>query len=166
MNTVNRKLKIITQNGKYSNGFAKRSILTVTWDSNNTRTAVAIGINPSKANDNRSDKTLTTLGRFLAANGYKEFKMLNIFESYSTKQNGINQAALTDFSKYINEFQNADTIFVVWGVSKSYKSEKEQIIQLLKKYDEKIYCLKKDNKYPLHPSRMSYECEISKYFLD
>lgn len=58
--------------------------------------------------------------------------MLNIFESYSTKQNGINQATLTDFSKYINEFQNADTIFVVWGVSKSYKSEKEQIIQLLK----------------------------------
>ena len=77
MNAVDRKLKIHTKNGSYSEGAANRSILTVTWDSNNTKTAVAIGINPSKANDNRSDKTLTTLGRFLAANGYKELKMLH-----------------------------------------------------------------------------------------
>ncbi len=165
MNTVNRKLKIITQNGKYSDGSANRSILTVTWDSNNTRTAVAIGINPSKANDNRSDKTLTTLGRFLAANGYKEFKMLNIFESYSTKQNGINQTTLTDFATYNDEFQNADAIFIVWGVSNKYKSQKSQIIKFLETYRNKLFCLKKDDRFPLHPCRMSYESEIIEYKL-
>ena len=146
MNAVDRKLKIHTKNGSYSEGAANRSILTVTWDSNNTKTAVAIGINPSKANDNRSDKTLTTLGRFLAANGYKELKMFNIFESYSTDQSGINYKTATDFV--------------------TYKSEKEKIIEILKEYGDKIYCLKKDNRYPLHPSRMSYECEISKYSFD
>ena len=44
--------------------------------------------------------------------------------------------------------------------------EKEKIIEILKEYGDKIYCLKKDNRYPLHPSRMSYECEISKYSFD
>ena len=166
MNAVDRKIKIHTKNGSYSEGAANRSILTVTWDSNNTKTAVAIGINPSKANDNRSDKTLTTLGRFLAANGYKELKMFNIFESYSTDQSGINYKTATDFVTYKSEFENADAIFIVWGVAKSYKSEKEKIIEILKEYGDKIYCLKKDNRYPLHPSRMSYECEISKYSFD
>ena len=85
MNAVDRKLKIHTKNGSYSEGAANRSILTVTWDSNNTKTAVAIGINPSKANDNRSDKTLTTLGRFLAANEYKELKMFNILKCYTER---------------------------------------------------------------------------------
>lgn len=113
MNAVDRKLKIHTKNGSYSEGAANRSILTVTWDSNNTKTAVAIGINPSKANDNRSDKTLTTLGRFLAANGYKELKMFNIFESYSTDQSGINYKTATDFVTYKSEFENADAIFIV-----------------------------------------------------
>lgn len=166
MNTINRKLKVITKNGKYSDGFANRSILTVMWDSNNTKTAVAIGINPSKANDNCSDKTLTTLGRFLAANGYKEFKMLNIFESYSTKQDGINQTTLTDFSAYNDEFQNADAIFIVWGVSNKYKSQKAQILKFLKNYSDKLFCLRKNNRFPLHPSRMSYECEISEYIVE
>ena len=35
MNAVDRKLKIHTKNGSYSEGAANRSILTVTWDSNN-----------------------------------------------------------------------------------------------------------------------------------
>ncbi len=109
------------------NGCTNRSILLLIWDSNYTTLAVAIGINPSKANDNRSDKTLITLGRFLAANGYKELKMFNTFESYSTNQSGINHKTATDFVTYKSEFENADAIFIVWGISKQYKNEKAKI---------------------------------------
>ena len=65
--------------GKYSEDNKNRSILIVAWESKYTKTAIAIGINPSKANDSRSDKTLTTLARCLDAYGYREFKMLNPF---------------------------------------------------------------------------------------
>jgi hypothetical protein len=163
MSEVNRKLKICTKNGEYSDEAANRSILTVCWDSNNTKTAIAIGINPSKANDNRSDKTLTTLARFLAANDYKEFKMLNIFQSYSTQQDGIKRTTVTDFETYKAEFQKADTIFIVWGISNQYRNEKKQILQFFKQFDKKLFCLEKNNRYPLHPSRMSYDSNVIKY---
>lgn len=165
MNDVNRKLKICTKNGIYSDEAANRSILTVYWESINTKTAIAIGINPSKANDNRSDKTLTTFGRYLAANGYKELKMLNIFQSYSTKQDGINQTTVTDFKTYENDFRKADTIFIVWGVSNKYKDEKQKILQFLKEFEGKLFCLEKNKRYPLHPSRMGYNSSIIKYYV-
>lgn len=164
--TVNRKLCIYTENGVYSEGNTNRSILTVGWESVNRKTAVAIGINPSKANDTRSDNTLTRLGRFLAANGYKNFKMLNIFESYSTKQSGIKRTTLTDFSVYERELMAADSIFIVWGMTRSYREERTAILSILKRYEEKVFCLERNGRFPLHPSRMSYESNIISFKID
>lgn len=164
---INTKLIVQTKNGQYSDNGKNRSILTVGWNGENKKSAVAIGINPSKANDSRSDKTLTTLARFLNYYGYSEFQMLNIFESYSTNQNGICKGTVTDFSCYNDIFDKVDSIFIVWGVSNSYKEEKETILKFLRKYKEKVFCIRNDNgSYPLHPSRMNYKNEIAKYIFN
>ena len=66
LHEVNRNLCVKTKNGRYSDDGKNRETLTVYWDSEYDKKAIVIGINPSKANDERSDKTLTTAGRFLA----------------------------------------------------------------------------------------------------
>lgn len=161
---ANTGLRVLTRDGVYSNGNRDRANLTVSWESEGTRTAVAIGINPSKANDTRSDKTLTTLARFLDTYGFSQFTMLNIFQTYSTNQDGINRLSRTDFSRYQDVLESADAIFIVWGVSAAYSQEKEEILQILREYQDKLFCIEGTNKRsPLHPSRMSYECTIAPY---
>lgn len=161
---VDKKLSIKMKNGEYSNNNKNRTSLTVYWKSKSNKTAVAIGINPSKANDTRSDKTLTTLARFLDAYGYCEIKMLNIFESYSTDQRGIDRVTTTDFYSYEDIFNEVDSIFIVWGVDDSYLDEKNCILNLLKKYDYKVFCVQNARgNFPIHPSRMSYDNDIINY---
>lgn len=164
---IDRKLTVCTKNGEYSKDNANRSCLTAYWEAEGERSAIAIGINPSKANDRRSDKTITTLSRFLDTYGYSEIYMLNIFESYSTQQSGIDKATKTDFKKYASLFEKVDAVFIVWGLDDDYKDEKKEILSFLKQYEDKLFCLKnQNNRYPIHPSRMKYndslvQCKIS-----
>ena len=158
---VNVKMVVHTENGVYKNGGSHRSILTVCWDGHGQRKAVAIGINPSKANDQRSDNTITRLARYLDMYGFCQFKMLNLYESYSTDQKGIIKTSETDFSLYEKEFADADAIFIVWGLSSQYIEQKKAAIQILAKYSEKLYCLKNQTgRFPIHPSRMAYNVTI------
>ena len=161
---VERNLMISTSNGVYSNNNTNRLSLNITWPSSNKKKkAIAIGINPSKANDNRSDKTITTLARFLDAYGFTELTMLNLFQSYSTSQSGIVKSSTTDFNQYKEILEQADAIIIVWGLGNSYSEEKKNALSQLCNYKDKIYCISKDNKYPLHPARMSYNCILEKY---
>lgn len=158
---VNRKLQVLTKNGKYSFDNSNRSILTVTWNSQSKKSAIAIGINPSKANDSRSDKTLTTLARFLDAYGYCKFEMLNLFENYSTNQSGINAKAQTDLNQYKNNFKKADSIFIVWGVSSDYKNQKIKALEVLKKFNSKLLCIQNNKgSQPIHPRALVYANKV------
>lgn len=161
-----RKLKVKTGGGIYSDDNKNRQQLTVSWDGTGNKKAVVIGINPSKADDTRSDRTLTRTARFLNMYGVREFLMLNIFESYATKQKDIDFSSKSDFTKFRKILKEADIIFIAWGVEKKYLQEKEEILKVLKKYGNKLYCVKKeDGKYPLHPIRISYESNIVKYII-
>ena len=162
-NTVDRKLKVKTSNGVYSNNQSNRSSLQITWVSTSSKkSAVAIGINPSKANNSRSDKTITTLSRFLDAYGFTELTMLNLFQSYSTPQSGIITSTATDFKKYKDLFTQTNAIIIVWGMGNEYAAEKSAALEILKNYEDKLFCIEKDKKYPLHPSRMTYDCSLIK----
>lgn len=163
LHEVNRGLWIKTKNGKYSEEGKNREMLTVYWDSEHNKKAVVIGINPSKANDIRSDKTLTTAGRFLDAYGISEFKMLNLFMSYSTQQDDIKKETLIDLNDYRKDFEKTDLIVIAWGVDNNYCEEKERALNIIKDYKEKVYCIEKNGSMPLHPSRISYESNLVKY---
>lgn len=160
---VNRNLQVLTKDGRYSFD-NNRSILTVTWNSENKKSAIAIAINPSKANDSRSDKTLTTLARFLDAYGYCKFEMLNLFENYSTNQNGIDTKTQTDFNQYKHNFEKADSIFIVWGVSRDYKHQKQKALEVLKDFSSKLLCIQNSKgKQPIHPRALHYNYKIIPY---
>ena len=162
---VNRNLKIKTHDGNYSNNQKCRSSLWLDWESEPPiKTAIAIGINPSKANDVRSDNTLTRLGKFLDSYGFGGMIMLNLFESYSTDQKGIIRPTATDFNNFKDDFEKADAIIIVWGVENKYLDEKNAALEVLKDYADKLYCLYKEDSYPMHPSRMNYKTYSLKKF--
>ena len=143
LHEVNRSLCVKTKNGRYSDDGKNRETLTVYWDSEYDKKAIVIGINPSKANDERSDKTLTTAGRFLDAYEISEFTMLNLFASYSTQQDGIKKETLIDLSDYKKDFEKNDLIVIAWGVDNNYGKEKERALNIIKDYKEKVYCIEK-----------------------
>ena len=70
---------------------------------------------------------------------------------------------LEDFNQYKEILEQADAIIIVWGLGNSYSEEKKNALSQLCNYKDKIYCISKDNKYPLHPARMSYNCILEKY---
>lgn len=139
-----------------------RESLSVKWDSGSNRTEqiVAIGINPSTAQNGESDTTMTKLCRFLDIYGFNNVTMLNLYESVTPNQFEINKKAKTDFSKKTEIFDTADVILLVWGVDGNTE-DKESTIPVLAEYAYKLYCIRNPKgKYPAHPSRMSYQSEI------
>ena len=157
---VNTKLEIKTHDGEYSDNSKCRSSLIVTFGLR----AVAIGINPSMADDTQSDHTITQLGRLLNSYGFGGMIMLNLFESYSTDQKGIIRPTATDFNNFKDDFEKADAIIIVWGVENKYLDEKNAALEVLKDYVDKLYCLYKKDRYPMHPSRMNYKTYSLKKF--
>lgn len=164
---LDKEIDIKLHNGEYSNNNNNkyRSRLTVTWRNYVNKKAVVIGINPSKAKDGKSDRTLTVTARFLNMYGIDEFLMLNIYENYATNPNDMGKKKKTKFERFHHELEAADIIFIAWGVSKdSYKNEKMQIEKILKPYKKKLYCAVNDNgKMPIHPRRIRYSYAIAKY---
>lgn len=139
-----------------------RESLSVKWESGyeNKEKIVAIGINPSTAQDGESDTTMTKLCRFLDLYGFNNVTMLNLFESVSPDQSKINESTRTDFSKKSAELENADIILLVWGID-GHKAEKEDAMSALMKYADKLYCIRNTKgKFPAHPSRMPYQSEL------
>lgn len=139
-----------------------RESLSVKWDSNSNRTEkiVAIGINPSTAQNGESDTTMTKLCRFLDMYGFNNVTMLNLYESVTPNQFEINKITKTDFSTKKNVFESADVILLVWGVDGN-NEDKGNTVSVLTEYADKLYCIRNPKgKYPAHPSRMSYQSEI------
>ncbi len=159
------ELKVVPYNARRKETKEKgiiRELLCVEWDSglNRTEKIVAIGINPSTAQDGESDMTMTKLCRFLDLYGFNNVTMLNLFESVSPEQSGIVKDARTNFHAKREIFDKADIILLVWGISGNRKYKKEAAA-VLTDYAEKLYCIRNQNgRYPAHPSRMSYQSEM------
>ena len=85
--------------------------------------------------------------------------MLNIFENYSTYQSGIDCSTEINLDNYEEYIENADAIFIVWGVNnKQYAEQKERVLSVLKRYSDKLFCIKNSNgNFPAHPRRMEYD---------
>ena len=163
--TVNTKLEIEPSMGEYNEDNTQRCSVELIWDSTNEeKIAVAIGINPSEA-DGNIDDTMVKLSRYLDSYGFTKVIMLNLFKSISTDKNQIDITTATDFSDpyYQNFFKKADAIVIVWSVDDNeYKTEKNNALNNLKGYEDKLCCILNNNSYPMHPSRMSYNWDLVK----
>ncbi|NMA72985.1 MAG: DUF1643 domain-containing protein [Bacteroidales bacterium] len=127
--------------------------------------AVVIGINPSTAHDGKSDVTLTKTCRYLDSFGVGEVVMLNLFDTISVNQNGIDYSERCELSQYDEILQKADMILVAWGTENNYIKEKQEAFNYLLQYSAKVYCIadEQGNK-PRHPSRIKYSYSLEHFF--
>lgn len=114
----------------------------------------AIGLNPSTADQDVNDPTITRLIKYATKWQYKEFRMLNVFAYRSTDPKELyhqedpvgpdNNAVIRGAVK------SADLILCAWGTHAVHQDRHNRMMSILS--GKKLHCLKvtKEN-YPQHP---------------
>lgn len=130
-----------------------------------TKKAIVIGINPSKATNDNSDKTLTTISKYLYQYGVGELAMINLFETRSPHQKDIKLKHESNLENYKDEFNQADLIVVAWGIENTFPDTKEKAIAYLYPWRKKVYCIQdKDGNKPRHPRGMAYSYDLVSFY--
>lgn len=137
---------------------------------------IVVGINPSTAIEGKSDRTITLVSRCMKALGYTEMIMLNLFtcrqtdlEKVKVKKDDMTESIdRTKFdSKENKEFLKDADVIIAWGIDSSFSEEKrkafEEILESVP--EDRIWCIEKNGKYPVHPRVWTYskECKLMPY---
>ena len=134
-----------------------RYTLSRTWDSTKP-TVLFIGLNPSIADENIDDPTVTRCINFAKDWGYGTLLMANLFAFRSTYPKEIyliDDPIGKDNDHYILEcVKQSDLIIACWGNNGTYMDREKIIKELV----PNLYCLQKNkNGTPHHPLRLSRE---------
>ena len=132
-----------------------RYTLSRTWDSTKP-TVLFIGLNPSIADENIDDPTITRCINFAKDWGYGTLLMANLFAFRSTYPKEIyliDDPIGKDNDHYILEcVKQSDLIIACWGNNGTYMDREKIIKELV----PNLYCLQKNkNGTPRHPLRLS-----------
>ena len=129
--------------------------LSRTWDSTKP-TILFIGLNPSIANENVDDPTITRCINFAKDWGYGTLLMANLFAFRSTYPKNIyliDDPIGKDNDHYLLEcVTQSDLIVACWGNNGTYMNREKVIKELL----PNLYCLQKNKNVnlPNHPLRL------------
>ena len=131
-----------------------RYTLSRTWDSTKP-TVLFIGLNPSIADENIDDSTITRCINFAKDWGYGTLLMANLFAFRSTYPKEIyliDDPIGKDNDHYILEcVKQSDLIIACWGNNGTYMDREKIIKELV----PNLYCLQKNkNGTPHHPLRL------------
>ncbi|WP_048800948.1 DUF1643 domain-containing protein [Streptococcus constellatus] len=127
--------------------------LSRTWDSTKP-TILFIGLNPSIADENIDDPTITRCINFAKDWGYGTLLMANLFAFRSTYPKDIyliDDPIGKDNDHYLLEcVTQSDLIVACWGNNGTYMNREKVITELV----PNLYCLQKNkNGTPHHPLR-------------
>lgn len=138
--------------------------------------AIVVGINPSTAIEGQSDRTITLVSRCMKALGYTEMIMLNLFTYRQTdlkkvkvkKDDMTGGMDRTKFdSKENKELLKGADVIIAWGIDSSFSKEKKMAFEEILKSvpEDRIWCVEKNGKYPVHPRVWTYskECKLMPY---
>ncbi|WP_247950462.1 DUF1643 domain-containing protein [Streptococcus constellatus] len=128
--------------------------LSRTWDSTKP-TILFIGLNPSIADENVDDPTITRCINFAKDWGYGTLLMANLFAFRSTYPKDIyliDDPIGKDNDHYLLEcVTQSDLIVACWGNNGTYMNREKVIKELV----PNLYCLQKNkNGTPHHPLRL------------
>lgn len=128
--------------------------LSRTWDSTKP-TILFIGLNPSIADENVDDPTITRCINFAKDWGYGTLLMANLFAFRSTYPKDIyliDDPIGKDNDHYLLEcVTQSDLIVTCWGNNGTYMNREKVITELV----PNLYCLQKNkNGTPHHPLRL------------
>ena len=131
-----------------------RYTLSRTWDSTKP-TVLFIGLNPSIADENIDDPTVTRCINFAKDWGYGTLLMANLFAYRSTYPKEIyliDDPIGKDNDYYLLEcVKQSDLIIACWGNNGTYMGREKIIKELV----PNLYCLQKNkNGTPHHPLRL------------
>ncbi|MFQ7323304.1 MAG: DUF1643 domain-containing protein [Streptococcus sp.] len=131
-----------------------RYTLSRTWDSTKP-TVLFIGLNPSIADENIDDPTITRCINFAKDWGYGTLLMANLFAFRSTYPKEIyliDDPIGKDNDHYLLEcVKQSDLIIACWGNNGTYMDREKIIKELV----PNLYCLQKNkNGTPHHPLRL------------
>ena len=141
-----------------------------------TRKLFAIGLNPSTANKEKSDVTVSKVERVAENKGYNGFVMLNLYPIRSTNPKELGDSKNErEFNKNIKEIveiaktEKEPHFWTAWGNNISLRSylleALRDIFSVSKVINAKWFHLgeltKKGN--PRHPSRLSYEWDLREF---
>lgn len=141
-----------------------------------SKTLFVVGLNPSTANEEKPDLTLSKVMGFANKNNYDGFVMLNLYPKRATDPTELPQNEnLEDLQQNYNEIQSLleefDTfdILASWGeniTKRNYlKKSLFEIFKIVEKNNgkwKKIGELTKSG-HPRHPSRIAYSKEINEF---
>lgn len=131
-----------------------RYTLSRTWDSTKP-TVLFIGLNPSIADENVDDPTVTRCINFAKDWGYGTLLMANLFAyrtTYPKEIYLIDDPIGKDNDYYLLEcVKQSDLIIACWGNNGTYMDREKIIKELV----PNLYCLQKNkNGTPHHPLRL------------
>lgn len=124
-------------------------------------TLIVIGINPSIANKETSDKTISRVMKYAQKFGYDSFQMINIYPLRATNFNNLPKSFNEELHKHNlieikKAIKNASAILCAWGNHiygrEYFKICYNDILNIILKTTIPIYCLGV-TKYghPFHP---------------
>lgn len=121
--------------------------------------ALFIGINPSKADEEYSDKTINLLSERSFEEGWGKIVFYNLLSNYSTtfdQLSGNDHHNTVDMKEFESKVNDSRRIIVFWG-NDAEKINSETITafyEILKHHTNKLYCYGETKKYyPMHVSR-------------
>ncbi|AWK51609.1 hypothetical protein DIC82_11490 [Clostridium beijerinckii] len=154
---------IVSDDGNY------RYRLTRVWD-NNKQSATVIMLNPSKANELKSDKTVMNLTNFLIDNNFGSVNIVNLFSYMTTDPSKLHERE-EQFERYNNTyielaFEEADIIIIAWvrDNKKYIKNRKIEIEKILIPYKSKTKCfMDSEGIKPRHPRDLGDKWTLEDY---
>ena len=136
------------------------------------RTLLAIGFNPSKADENTDDATITRLSKLAKREGYTRLAMVNLFTYRATNADKLHH---TKTLRELNgpeanrileeELSQATSVLVCWGIngnSRRYNNRIQEVFRLIGKRE--LLCIGKlGSGHPEHPVRTEGTLRLKPY---
>lgn len=130
--------------------------------------ALLIGVNPSKADEYRSDNTVTRWCNFVQRFGYGIAEVGNLHGFRATDPANM-KAAYDSVGPYndwylIEAIRRCDLVVVGWGIHGAFMERDEEVLNLIILENKSPYCLGKTKEgFPRHLSRLANNAELVRY---
>lgn len=150
------------KNAFFSECGAYRYQLYRIWDES-LPLAMCIGLNPSTANSEENDPTITRLVGILSVNGYGGFHMMNLYGLISTDPNGLTSHPNPEGenNKWVfNVRQLCQDVIFCWG---NFRQAQHRGKKMALKYPEALCFGKNKNGSPKHPLYLPKDVHITKF---
>ncbi|WP_323594833.1 DUF1643 domain-containing protein [Aliarcobacter butzleri] len=152
-----KKDAILSDDRKY------RYVLSRIWDESKSK-VVIIGLNPSTADENEDDKTITKCINYAKKWNYGGLYMLNLFAFRATFPEDMFNAEYPigeENDLYIEKYSKlSDVVICAWGNSGIYKNRNEDV---LSKIENKYYLKLNKTGEPAHPLYLSKQLTPIKF---